>query len=154
MHLLEQHGSRASVAPQKYIHGSGAASAHYCVHRTLHEEFKAASKSAALCTLTAVAVGRALALLCQRAAALAAPASELRSLSGAASPAQVNNITLCSQLHEVHRALLMLLPKLAPAAAEVRLCQRCALARRACCESSTAAHQGQDTLQPGSSCLL
>jgi hypothetical protein len=88
----------------------------------MHDELKAASKSPALSALIAVAVARAVALLCHRASALMASGSELRTISGAAVAAQLLNISLCSQLHEVLRSLLMMLPKLAPAAAEVRFC--------------------------------
>lgn len=89
---------------------------------TMHDELKAASKSPALSALIAVAVARAVALLCHRASALMASGSELRTIGGPAVAAQLLNISLCSQLHEVQRSLLMMLPKLAPAAAEVRVC--------------------------------
>lgn len=45
--------------------------------------------------------------------------AEARDISGDASPHQQRNITVCSQLHEVHRALLAQVPKLPPAAADV-----------------------------------
>ena len=38
-------------------------------------------------------------------------------MGAACSSAQLRNITLCSQLHEVHRSLLGLLPRLPPSAA-------------------------------------
>ena len=101
-------------------HASSASDGKGCPCSTIHDELKGATKSAALSALTAVAAVRAIALLCHRASALAAPASELRSVAGATSQAQLHNVSLCSQLHEVHRSLLMLLPKLAPTAAEVR----------------------------------
>ncbi len=42
-------------------------------------------------------------------------------MGGACSSAQLRNITLCSQLHEVHRSLLGLLPRLpAPAASTLK----------------------------------
>jgi hypothetical protein len=91
-----------------------------CSRSSLHDELRAASKSMSLAALTAAAAGQALGVLSRRAAALMAPPSELRSVSGPASGAHLRNIALCSQLHEVHRSLLMLLPKLTPSAAEVR----------------------------------
>lgn len=77
-------------------------------------------RSPSLAPLAAVALTRALAQLCARAAAAAAPAADLRDVSGAASPAQLRAIATCSQLHEVHRSFAAQLPKLPPAAAEVR----------------------------------
>ena len=112
-HVRAMHSS-ATLGVRRNAQQSGSC-------RTLHDELKAASSSATLGALTAVAAGQAIALLCQRVAALAAPPSDLRDLSGTASSAQLLNITLCSQLHEVQRALLALLPKLSPAAAEVLL---------------------------------
>ena len=40
-------------------------------------------------------------------------------MAGDATPQQQRNMSVCSQLHEVHRALLAQVPKLPPAAAEV-----------------------------------
>lgn len=40
-------------------------------------------------------------------------------MSGDATAPQQRNMAVCSQLHEVHRALLAQVPKLPPAAAEV-----------------------------------
>lgn len=45
--------------------------------------------------------------------------AEARDISGESSQQQQKNISVCSQLHEVHRALLAQVPKLPPAAAEV-----------------------------------
>ena len=45
----------------------------------------------------------------------------MRQVSGACTSAQLRNITLCSQLNEVHRSLMNLLPRLpAQAAANLR----------------------------------
>ena len=87
----------------------------------MYDELKGAAKSEALSALVAVAVSRAVALLCHRSAALAAPVSTIRSISSAAGSAQLTNIALCSQLYEVHRSLLLLLPKLSQAPAEACL---------------------------------
>lgn len=79
---------------------------------TLHEEIKGASASHALCALVAIAAGKGLALMAARVHLLAASGQELRSVAGAASPAQLRNIALCSQLNEVHRSFILLLPRL------------------------------------------
>lgn len=42
---------------------------------------------------------------------------EMRQISGACSPGQQRNMKLCSQLQEVHRSLLTLLPRMQPPAA-------------------------------------
>ena len=48
---------------------------------------------------------------------------EVRAMGGACTSAQLRNITLCSQLNEVHRSLVALLPRLPPqAAANLRHC--------------------------------
>jgi hypothetical protein len=66
-----------------------------------------------------VAVSRALAALCARTAAVVTGGAEARDVASDASPAQLRNISVCSQLHEVHRALLAQVPRLPAAAAEV-----------------------------------
>lgn len=48
---------------------------------------------------------------------------DVRQMGGACTSAQLRNITLCSQLNEVHRSLMNLLPRL-PAQANANL--RCA----------------------------
>lgn len=48
---------------------------------------------------------------------------DVRQMGGACTSAQLRNITLCSQLNEVHRSLMNLLPRL-PAQATANL--RCA----------------------------
>lgn len=46
---------------------------------------------------------------------------DVRQMGGACTSAQLRNITLCSQLNEVHRSLINLLPRLpAHAAAAVK----------------------------------
>jgi hypothetical protein len=111
-----------------------------CCCSSLHDELQAASKSVSLAALAAAASGQALGVLSGRVSALMAPPSELRSVSGPASGAHLRNILLCSQLHEVHRSLLMLLPKLPLAAAEV--CSWCPLVPHSvlCCELSFEEH--------------
>jgi hypothetical protein len=48
---------------------------------------------------------------------------EVRTMGGACTSAQLRNITLCSQLNEVHRSLVALLPRLPPqSAANLRHC--------------------------------
>ena len=47
---------------------------------------------------------------------------EVRQMGGACSSAQLRNITLCSQLYEVHRSLLGLLPRLPASAASTLKC--------------------------------
>ena len=42
---------------------------------------------------------------------------EMRQVAGACSPGQQRNMKLCSQLQEVHRSLLTLLPRMQPPAA-------------------------------------
>jgi hypothetical protein len=89
--------------------------------RVLHEELKAASKSAELTALVAVTVGKGIAFMCARASNSVAGGAELRALGhGAASAAQLRSITISSQLFEVQRACVMMLPRLPSAAAEVR----------------------------------
>ncbi len=49
------------------------------------------------------------------------PGPDVRQVGGACTSAQLRNITLCSQLNEVHRSLMNLLPRLpAQAAANLR----------------------------------
>ncbi|KAF8065824.1 COG5 [Scenedesmus sp. PABB004] len=89
----------------------------------LHEELKAAGGSAHLAGRVGGTVGKALRLLGDKAEYMAAAGPELRQVAlgpgaGGANPAQLRNIALCSQLQEVHRSMLTLLPRLpAPAAA-------------------------------------
>ncbi|WIA17060.1 hypothetical protein OEZ85_013963 [Tetradesmus obliquus] len=73
------------------------------------------------------AVGKALRLVAEKAEYMAAAGPELRQVSlgpgagGGANAAQVRNIALCSQLQEVHRSLVTLLPRLpAPATAALQ----------------------------------
>lgn len=68
---------------------------------------------------TASCVGQALNLLSERAQYMAATGPDLRATTGAATAAQIRNIALCSQLAEVHRSLVTLLPRTPPAAARV-----------------------------------
>ncbi|WIA37300.1 hypothetical protein OEZ86_014238 [Tetradesmus obliquus] len=93
----------------------------------LHEELKAAGSSAHLAGLVGSAVGKALRLVAEKAEYMAAAGPELRQVSlgpgagGGANAAQVRNIALCSQLQEVHRSLVTLLPRLpAPATAALQ----------------------------------
>lgn len=80
-----------------------------------------ASKSAELTALVAVTVGQGIALMCARARGLVAGGAKLRAVGhGPATVGQLRNITISSQLFEVQRACVMLLPRLPPAAAEVR----------------------------------
>jgi hypothetical protein len=74
----------------------------------MHEELRAAGASAALAGQVAGAVGAAIGLLVQRAEYMAAAGPELRAVAlapgaGGASPSQLRNIALASQLQEVHR---------------------------------------------------
>lgn len=83
----------------------------------MHEELRAAGASGTLAGQVAAVVGKALAMLAQRAEYMAAAGPELRALAlspggGGATPAQQRNIALASQLQEVHRSLTTLLPRL------------------------------------------
>ena len=70
--------------------------------------------------LMAVAVGKAMALMGSRVHMLAASGQDLKGITGAATPAQLRNIQLCSQIHDVHRSFLMLLPRLPLPVSQVR----------------------------------
>jgi hypothetical protein len=75
----------------------------------LHEELKAAGSSAQLGLQIGAVVRKAVRMLAERVEYMAAAGPELRqvplgpSAGGGATPGQLRNIALCSQLQEVHR---------------------------------------------------
>lgn len=94
----------------------GPADVQKCI-ALMHEELKVAGSSRQLAAMIASTVAKALALLAEKAEYMAATGPDVRQLGGAASQAQLRNIALCSQLQEVHRSLLGLLPRLPATAA-------------------------------------
>lgn len=85
----------------------------------VHEELKAAvGGGERLATLIAVVVGGALAAAARRAELMAAGGPEAKAVGGACTPAQARNMSLCNALHELHRSVAALVPRLPdPAAA-------------------------------------
>lgn len=57
----------------------------------------------------------------------------MRQMGGACTSAQLRNITLCSQLNEVHRSLVSLLPRLPSHAAAAVRCTRSAYSHTCQC---------------------
>ncbi|CAK0784167.1 hypothetical protein CVIRNUC_007370 [Coccomyxa viridis] len=86
----------------------------------MHEELKSAGGSARLASQVASCISKALQLLAEKAEYMAATGPDVRQMGGACTSAQLRNITLCSQLNEVHRSLMNLLPRL-PAQATANL---------------------------------
>ncbi|EIE21637.1 hypothetical protein COCSUDRAFT_30131 [Coccomyxa subellipsoidea C-169] len=83
----------------------------------MHEELKGVGSSMRLAAQVAACVGKALRLLAEKAEYMAATGPDVRQMGGACTSAQLRNITLCSQLNEVHRSLANLLPRLPTQAA-------------------------------------
>ena len=64
------------------------------------------------------------------------PGPDVRQVGGTCTSAQLRNITLCSQLNEVHRSLMNLLPRLpGQAAANLRSAPTCPRAQSCRSES-------------------
>ncbi|GBF91082.1 hypothetical protein Rsub_03938 [Raphidocelis subcapitata] len=83
----------------------------------MHDELRAVGGSPMLAGQVAGVVGTALKLIAQRAEYAAATGPELRAVTlspsaGGATAAQLRNIALASQLQEIHRSLVTLLPRL------------------------------------------
>ncbi|KAK9840386.1 hypothetical protein WJX74_009033 [Apatococcus lobatus] len=92
-----------------------AADLQKCIGR-VHEQLKAVTDSPRLVRQVASQVNTALQLLAERAEYMSARGPEVRSAGGSCTGAQQRNLALCSQLQEVFRSLLALLPRLPDAA--------------------------------------
>ncbi|DBA86122.1 hypothetical protein WJX77_008098 [Trebouxia sp. C0004] len=87
-----------------------------CIAR-MHDEVRVVADSPRLSALTAKTVGKALQLMAEKAEYMTFAGPEMRQVGGPSSSGQQRNMRLCSQLQEVHRSLLTLLPRLQPPAA-------------------------------------
>ncbi|GAX78041.1 hypothetical protein CEUSTIGMA_g5483.t1 [Chlamydomonas eustigma] len=91
----------------------------------MHEELRVVGSSPHLAGLVATEMSAALQLLARKAEYMAATGPDLRAIADSraghmANPSQLRNISLCSQLQEVHRSLSSgLLPRLPSSAATV-----------------------------------
>lgn len=90
--------------------------------RRLHEEVKVVGDSGRLSALVASGIGKALLLLAEKAQYMAATGPEVRSASGAVTSAQLRNISLASQLQEVHKSMAGLLQRMPPASQQALVC--------------------------------
>ncbi|KAL3159741.1 hypothetical protein ABBQ38_010147 [Trebouxia sp. C0009 RCD-2024] len=87
-----------------------------CIAR-MHDEVRMVADSPRLSALIAKTVGKALQLMAEKAEYMTFAGPEMRQVEGPCSPGQQRNMKLCSQLQEVHRSLLTLLPRMQPPAA-------------------------------------
>ncbi|DBA73074.1 TPA: hypothetical protein ACH3X2_010013 [Trebouxia sp. C0005] len=87
-----------------------------CIAR-MHDEVRVVADSPRLSALTARTVGKALQLMAEKAEYMTFAGPEMRQVGGPSSSGQQRNMRLCSQLQEVHRSLLTLLPRMQPHAA-------------------------------------
>jgi hypothetical protein len=85
----------------------------------MHEEVKQAAVASSLAEPVAIALGRALVVLADRAEMMAAGGPDLRAVAGPCTTAQLRNIALCNALHEVHRSAAGMLPRMPAQAVEI-----------------------------------
>lgn len=88
-----------------------------CIAR-MHEEVKAAEGSLHVSALIAATVGKVVNLIAERVDVMASAGSEVRTMSGPCTSAQAKNISLCSHIQEIQRALVSIASKLPLVAAQ------------------------------------
>ena len=77
-----------------------------------HEEMKQAENSIQTCRLVANNIANAVCSISEKTQMLSATGPELRTISGSCNAAQLRNISLCSSLQDIHKALVTLITKL------------------------------------------